>query len=835
MQTTPPSVGNSVKLYDLGSPLNNIAYQSNFINLPSVEPSLGLPSGYTLTEANSTYYFPVFGISTSYQNSRKFTGQDSLIFRNKNLGINNTNPQYNIDVGGTFHALSAYINVLSANYFVPASGSKQLVFTYPNGIYFNGKNYFNGNTYITNLSANSIFTNSICAQNVLYRNIVTTYLFLTGAVITNDMIVGANLTATNIFASNKISTPFLSANSVVTNVLSAVSATVFSTVSAGGDIYANKIYGKIKIDETGGLYYNSSNQLSYSNNVSYYFAVRPSDTYSTDDVSIPRTTSGPWDSPNQIEDANVSRPYFKNIGSVFSYITQNGLFGNNVFVYVDEDLIVGEQKPNSYYPTDYSGGYSGCTFTGNISARYYSTEWLGSRYPSLTAAGIKGGDFIWNLDTSKDKNGTYSYWNVPPLNFNNIYIQGRYEIGSLTRGDGYKYYSTSRPYTYGGKKLTHRTWICLNSSLSTGTFTGTTSADWKTSYVKAPVYARPVSFNASNLNNLYIKNICFEFESNAQDSSALAFYNGNNTLTNVTVALYGSAIYSYGALDINSENATVNVIGENLIDPYYLNSSTWNTWNVWSNGEYSDPAYFPGYGLAIIGRQNSNNPTIINYGLYSKDTGFINLRNGGKFLMYDKNATTRNVGRNSYQESSIILDGYFNANNFYYIDNRSYLYACDNIFINSNFTVQSKNVLISSNYVPYLSSDRLNPINFNFVTFAGSFANFIPNSTGVANWTFHATDYYAPASYNSFFCVNNGAYDPNHIYTSSNTVNLSGGINTLGYINYMKPSTYNDYNTMTFVNYTGLINYSNLGIFNLNSPAPGNYNYTLVYYTSSKR
>jgi hypothetical protein len=103
--------------------------KNGFINLKSAEPSLGLPTGYTLTQTNSVYYFPVFGIVDSHLNSRKYTGLDNLTFVNKNLGYNTINPTYNIDIYGTFHALSAYIENLSASLIVPASGSNTLTFS----------------------------------------------------------------------------------------------------------------------------------------------------------------------------------------------------------------------------------------------------------------------------------------------------------------------------------------------------------------------------------------------------------------------------------------------------------------------------------------------------------------------------------------------------------------------------------------------------------------------------------------------------------------------------------------------------------------------------------
>jgi hypothetical protein len=261
MQTNPPSVGNNVQLNPLSYSVDSFAYNYGFINLKAVEPSLGIPSGYTLTQTNSVYYFPVFGIANNYGDSRKFTGIDNLVFVNKNLGYNTINPTYNIDINGTFHALSAYLPNLSALNIVPASGSNILVFSFPSGVYFNTDLYLNNNTYVNNLTAATLFVNFLSAKKEISTTIYTVY-GLTGAYVTHDVVIAGNLTATDVFSRNSLITPSISATSALLYSLTSNYGTVINTLSVGGDLYANKIYGRINIDPFSQLYYNSKNQLS---------------------------------------------------------------------------------------------------------------------------------------------------------------------------------------------------------------------------------------------------------------------------------------------------------------------------------------------------------------------------------------------------------------------------------------------------------------------------------------------------------------------------------------------------------------------------------------------
>jgi hypothetical protein len=87
--SSPPTLGQSVWLKKLADGVNTNSYNTNFVTLNTVEPSLGLPPGYSTTNPLSTYYFPVFANVDSYKESRKFTGYNSLFIQGDNLTVPN--------------------------------------------------------------------------------------------------------------------------------------------------------------------------------------------------------------------------------------------------------------------------------------------------------------------------------------------------------------------------------------------------------------------------------------------------------------------------------------------------------------------------------------------------------------------------------------------------------------------------------------------------------------------------------------------------------------------------------------------------------------------------
>jgi hypothetical protein len=840
MQTSPPSVGNNVKLNPLNSTVNSVAYNNNFISLKTAEPSLGLPSGYTLTQPNSVHYFPVFAIADSYKDSRKFTGNNTLTFVNKNLGYNTTNPTYNIDISGNFRALSAYILNFSAKYIIPASGINTLFFNYSSGVYFNNDLYLNNNTYIKSLTTDSLYTNFLSAYKEISTTIYTIYN-LTGAYVDHDVIIAGDLTATNVFASSSVITPYISSISAFFTNLTAEYLTVNNTLSVNGDIYGNQIYGKIQIDPFSQLYYNDKNQLSIEPNQNCFFAVRPSDGYSTDNVDTPRTVNGysenTWLEIN--EDANVLKPYFKNLQPVFDYIYKNGIVGKDVTIYIDEDIIEGEDKEN-YYTVDKSGDYAGCSITGNLTAIHYSTEWLGLNHPSLTAAGMLGGDFIWAADNSIDATGVFSYLDLPPLEFNNINICGRFEIGSKINSNNTLYYSsTGRSFTENPRKISFRTYVCTNPTLSAGEFKKTGTAQlstWNHVRTKSTVQGRQVEF--SHDTNLTLNNLCFEFITNSDDSTALVFYNGKTTVSNLTVSLLGNGVYSYGSLYLNSPNVKFQVCGTELIDPTMLSVPTWNTWNTNGN-TFKNPRYFPGYGMAIVGNPSVSNPTIVNFGTSTSYTGFINVNNGALFDNTDYNVA-RISGRYSYLNSSIILDGKFNASSLYKIGDHGRIQGCEYLFKTNGFALSSKHIkpnnqTVQESYILSINDIVGKPINFKFINYAGSFSTLNVNYYGYKNWAFTPNVGLITNFKNSYLSVNNGnIYDSFYVFNGNNA-DLSQSVFSMGHINTLVPSRYNSESQIQYVGVSDIMNYDLY--YQLNSPIYNNFgtSYTLNFYTSSVR
>lgn len=737
MQTEPQSVGGNVKLTSLtDSTVNYNAYRNGFINLHSAEPSLGLPSGSTYVNLNSAYYFPVFAIDSNYGNSRKFTGNDTLVFKNKNLGFNNSNPQYSFDLNGSLNVVSgANITVLSASYIVPASGSNSLYFNYPNGVYFNSNVYLNNNTYVSNITANELITSYISAASSVFSNKIVTVFTLSSANLTGLNISG-NLTAKNLTVLSSFYALNLTAKNINVNLLSAQNITLFNNLSVGGDIYANKIHGLIDLDPNSILAFNSSNQLTVNGNTYYRYSIRPSDSHSTDNSTTLRSYGGLCDGNNY----GTMAPFFKTFGGVLNYVTTNKIQGFHLEIYIDEDIIEGELYPNAY-PNDNSGTYSNLNITGNMKSLFYSTEWLGHNYPALTAAGIMGGDFVWPLDETRYLEGQCGYWGFDPsFNFQHIYIQPRYDYSKLIGGGvNYQWY---KPYDQPPIKLIHRTYMCNTTGLSAGQFgpLDQTSIynNWLALNTKTGHYARPIGFNCNCL-DINIQRLCFEFNSNANDSTALMFYAGQVNTNNITVALLGNAVYAYGAVCSYINPSRVSMGYDYQFDPYYYQSaynySLRTNNNVLPGG---DPLYFPGYSLAIVGNPNGVAPTNLT-------NGFVRIINGGYFNQWDYGSTSRNYGYRSMIQSYPIFDYNFNCNSYFNIENGSIARDINHyVILGKNFGLSSYEVDYNNN-LAYLTDSALN---FKHLNFVGSFNSCIypgdyNNDSGASvmnKWTFGTTD-----------------------------------------------------------------------------------------------
>jgi len=786
MQNNPNSIKGSIKLKPLSNPnINKDAYDSGFIDLPSVEPSLGLPTGTTNTIPNSAYYFPVIGVDPYYANSRKFTGDDSLVLKNGNLGINNSNPVYNIDIKGSLNVLSgANIPTLSATNLVPSSISNTLSVGYPGGVYFNSDTYFNNNNFVKNLTATNLFANYLSANSLTYNNKITITYTLSNASLTSLNLTG-NLTANNIFVLSSLRVFSVSANNLFTNSLTANNATVVNQLSVGGDIYASNLHGFIDLDPNSSLIY-KGNALSINTSNSYAFAIRPSDSYSTDDASIQRTYFGAYDANTSVYESGISKPFFKTIWGAVNYVKNYNLAGVNLTIYIDEDIVEGEsQRPAIPNANDNSGTYYGSNeHTGNINGAFYSTEWLGSRYPAMTAAGIKGGQFFWSADGVNTTSGFQRYVYFNGLNFKNIYINGRTEVNisknlnlynpPLKVWAGYKVFDTPPP------KVSFRTYF-NNTLAASGNFGDQNNvySTWLALSGNVSRFTRPFEFDIAGA-NFNIENVILEFDSNALDTSALMVYGGKMNLGNVTIATLGTAPYHYGAACAYNSLAWITFTnGAKQTDPFYYNNPTYYNNRNSSNGVLTnqEPNYYPGY-FAVVGNPKSSNPTAFTRGI-------LLAQNGGTLQYWDYGTPMRNFGYLSMVAVCPILDGNFNTTSFYRFEAGSTGYDTTALITSGTsigFGLSSYDYSYQNGSPsPFITS---RPLNFKLFDLKTSFntINF-PNNNTLAPWEFNGATpakgtsyrYYAPFNFNGKYNADS-TYDPYNYTPTNQVVNLSAYI-----------------------------------------------------------
>jgi hypothetical protein len=857
MQNNPNSIKGSIKLKSLSDPsINKDAYNNGFIDLASVEPSLGLPTGTTNTIPNSAYYFPVVGIDSYYANSRKFTGDDSLVLKNGNLGINNNNPIYDLDINGNLNVLSgANIATLSAISLVPSSLSNTLSVGYPGGVYFNSDAYFNNSNFIKNVTASNLFANSLSTNSLVYNNKITITYTLSNANV-NSLNISGSLTATNITVLSSLKAFSVSATNTFTNSLTANSMSIANQLSVGGDIYAKSIHGVVDLDPNSSLTY-VNNALSINTNNDYYFALRPSDSYSTDDVNVIRNKSGLFDSTVSINETYIYKPFFKTLGGALNYVKNNNLSGRSLIFLLDEDIIEGEKlRPSVLTPNDNSGKYSSGVNTGNMVGAFYSTEWLGTNYPAMTAAGVKGGMFYWSPDGINRVSGYQEYMNFVDLNFRYIYIQGRTEIG-ISKGLSnyspalkswaswpYKIYDTPSP------RISFRSYFNNTLALS-GNF-GNQNEVYNTwlslSGVTTTRFARPIAFNNAN-SDINVLNVIMEFDSNGYDSSAIIAYNGRVLLQNVTVAALGTAPYSFGAVCCFQKPAQVYIQGvQTTLDPFYFNNGT-TYYNLrTTNGiiDQGEPTYYPGY-FAVVGNSKRKSPT-------SFLGGIIRVMDGGYINYYDYGLPFRAWGFQSFITCCPIIDGDINATSFFKIENNSLARDITTYLVSGTslgFNLSSYDV----NYGNPTSPFTTDALNFKYIDLGGSFNNVLfPMAGKLYPWEIKGATlpsgtgytYYYPFNYNG---KHNGDSRDSYVYNTSNyTVNLSAyiyGNNTNGIVSYTNAVGNNwtlAYRPLSLGN--GKDNNSSLVpfeyYFNIQSPQTylspqSNYVYKLNYYTQPAR
>lgn len=597
----------------------------------------------------------------------------------------------------------------------------------------------------------------------------------------------------------------------------ASSASPYSGYPTSLSLSANNYNGFIQVDPN----YFSFNGYTLTSNVSsvYFFGVKPSDSHSTDDTTVLRTLNGAWDGSDgsTIETLPVCKPYFKNIRQVFNYVSDNGLYGEELNVLIYEDIL-----QNNYNNND-TASSTGCSYNGNITGQFYSQQNVNTYVPkTLIDTGLQAGDYFWVADSTQPANGNIYYWGTGKISFENLNILGMYEIGSLINSNGKRQYTTQKPFNFSPRKISFRTYVCNNPNLPFGNFGSGNLDDWANVSTNA-IYNRQVSFG-SKQTDVTIKNLCFEFDGNTHDSTGLIFYSSHNYLVNVTIALKGQSRYPYGAVGV-WPGATVYVCGEPQIDPYLLTPGTWNNWNQLSTA--TDRAYYPGYGLAIVGNEKYRNyPTLLDQ--------FFDVWRGNLYIM-DYN-TNRRIGRRAYHNASIILDGNFNSFRFYIGQEKTKIYNINYIFRTSNFVLSSVygTYLDASTYLNKFNFNQ-NYLNFNYYYYGGNYNRFQPHYFDLNTWTF--SDSVALSGYyinNNQFTVNNHILQSGYTFLDSRTINLSGWLYDTFYVNSLAPSNGLNDNSYLY-DYVGpydLPLYNTAGFYKLPSPINNSFTYTLNYYSS---
>jgi hypothetical protein len=514
-----------------------------------------------------------------------------------------------------------------------------------------------------------------------------------------------------------------------------------------------------------------------------------------------------------------------------------------------------------------SGKYSGCvTSGGNLSAAYFSTEWFQLSAPALYNSGFRGADYIWPINNSAPINGGLEHWFIDrAINFSTIIVNGLHNIGPRILGPGQNYYVVDKPFDQASPKFIHRTFICSDPSLTFGNF-GTQLSAWTTTKYDNLAFARQFHINTTAKTEVSLRNVNFEFESNSLDSTGIIIYNGPSVyIHNVTVSLLGSGVYGYGCVGVQGgdlgRGSNVFIYGIPNIDPYFLTPSTWN------NGQWSivpgatNPFYFPGFGLAIVG-----NPRGSQY--YSSiPRGYFHTMQEGTGAMisiYDYVAPLRRFARESYIQSSLILDGQWNplfANGinepyqfngyFFFLNKNSEIRFVPSMFRTNTFALCTF-ALYSEPGTTYQRYNFAKPAHGNYfpIFFEQSFATYRPFNWQLRPWTFNSTvqpgiDY---SNNLTIFHKINDDWDRQKwiVNTTTKTVNISGfltpddipgdsGVRR----QYNSMRSWIPQNTNTeFRNYispTELLTINTPGYYTLASPLSGSLSATLVFYTSATR
>lgn len=847
---SPPLISGYVKLTRFAQIKIDKAYEDGFISLRTAEPSLGTPQGRTTrTEPGSAYYFPIFGIGTTYGASRKFTGNDTLMMRDKKIGFNNPFPTFSFDISGSIRGLEAELTTLSSSRLLPSPGTNTLNISYPQGVFIDSNVQATGNLQVKDITATNVFiTNLLSANTLINDNTIIRTLTLTAAAINTDISVAGNISATNIFATSAIYTPTVVASSIISTNFNTNNMTVTNELSVVNDIYVNNIFGKIAIDPTSALIYNSNNQLTYSGSLDYTFFVHPTDKYATDDINTVRSPDGLYDTDVLHPDSvNGFKPCFQTLKGLFEYVQRSGIFGNNLYIRIFGDVVNGEQrKNNGAVPNDPSGTYSSLTTRiGNLTSAFFSFEWLGSRYPHLTAAGIKGGEFVWSND-GQDMFGEIVGLELQNINFNTLNIFGDQNIGTLRNrntpktpvekavftgsGSGAEetpfyvkqdgtpldfYYNrrlfnfpptniASRLYVWGGNPLSG--WNARNATFAAP------ASSWLELNTRNTITYTPISLNASPTLVIRLYDVCLEIDSNAYKNRGIYNQKGALEVTGTTITLLGNSIYTNGAITLDGNQTKLILdITRPSTNPVFL--ETWDRISssdvvelgvLQPDGElFNTINHFPQYGLAIVGNtitdrqgypvgtdpQNRKTPTVV-WNETNKLVGLINTRDSGQVRAWDHSTTSLRYGFYGHHAGMFILAGAFNAPALFHLYNNSFIWTSPYILRTGTLALSTRNIRYDNlgggatyNRVFFDSNLISERYNFQFIQFEGGFSTFLYDEWGLYPWSFGRAVRTPDVNYTPAVSIFNNGNDKDYTFLSTGVVDLSGSLYGVGSFN----------------------------------------------------
>lgn len=727
MSSSPPLISGLIKLTSISRLKQGIANEFGFIDLRSVEPSLGLPSGSTNTLPNSAYFFPIFGIGKSYKETRKFTGFDTLIIRNNKLGFNTRLPTFSVDISGNLRATSSVFNELSTPRISQVSNTDtNLVISTPNTVIISNNLQVDGNTFAPNITANTVLVSNLTAQNKFEENTIVTVYTLTAAEIAGNFSVSGTLSADNIDIENNLLVKAITAANIFTENLTAVNLTVRNNSLIEGDLtVTGKIFGEVNLDPTTALRYNTDKQLQYRGNIDYIFAVCPTDQHATDSPTQDRSSTGLYDT-NVIDSRSLGgalRPFFKTLQGVFNFVQGSGIFGQTLRIHILGPHIYGEQRVPGSESTD-GGNYSSLSFkTGNLNSAFYSSEWLFNNQRSLYDAGIRGGEFIWSSDGSPIA-GEISQFTLPNINFRTLQIFGYYNVGNTSRyapdagttialidknpnqvfaqkdssDQPKQLWQFGKPFNHPPPTITHRVYVCSDPTKNFGQFSDTTAQTWTESNTSYGLTFKPIYIDTSPALFMDMRDLAFEIISNTTYTEGFHLETGTIWAYGLSIACQGESIYTRGALWCNSASSKINFSGDDNqgdVDPeFYFAWNRNSTDSFWPGVNFRNARHieagdgtqfprrsiFPRHGLALIGNPSNKRPTII-WNVDNPNTGIINLKEGSEWRNVNYGTNSRKIGYLNQNDTQIILAGKWNTPSIFYFENNAFAYISDQLLV----------------------------------------------------------------------------------------------------------------------------------------------------------